>query len=41
MNDYKPPKLVLIGKLEDLTTGGSGKFRENKNTEKNKNKLRP
>ena len=41
INNYKTPRLTFIGKLENLTTGGSGRSRENKNTEKNKNKSRP
>lgn len=28
MKKYKRPELTNIGKLEDLTTGGSGKKRE-------------
>ena len=40
-NKYEPPLLTCIGKLENLTTGGSGRSRENKNKNKDKNKSRP
>jgi len=43
MKEYTKPQLTLIGKLENLTTGGSGRRRESVSNKKSKSssKSRP
>jgi hypothetical protein len=43
MKEYTKPQLTLIGKLENLTTGGSGRSRESVNRKRSKDdkKSRP
>jgi len=38
MKEYTKPQLALIGKLENLTTGGSGRSRESVSNKKGKSK---